>query len=77
MFHVKYLFYFILIHFIIATPQLNLYYTDGVREIDNELQHNCLHIDVTEKHEPVEHHQFYLNQLSTSNDLSLAKEIFL
>ena len=24
----------------------------------------------------IEHYQFYLNQLSTSNDLSLAKEIF-
>jgi hypothetical protein len=42
MFHLKYLFYFILLHLIIATPQLNLYYTDWVSESDNELQHNCL-----------------------------------
>ncbi len=48
MFHLKYLFYFILIHFIIATPQINLYYTDELSgsESDNALQHNCLRIPV-------------------------------
>ena len=48
MFDAKYLYYFILLRFIIATPQLNLYYTDGVREIDNALQHDCLQIAGTE-----------------------------
>jgi hypothetical protein len=48
MFHGKYLFYFILIHFIIATPQLNLYYTDGISESDSALQHNCLRLAVNE-----------------------------
>jgi hypothetical protein len=38
----KYHFYFILFHSIIAVPQLNLYYTDGINENYNDLQHNCL-----------------------------------
>ncbi len=51
MFHIKYLFYFNLIHYIIAIPQLSLYYTDLGRETDNALQHNCLHISVTGERE--------------------------
>ena len=46
MFHLKYFFYFIFLHLIVATPQFNLYYTDWVSESDNDLQHNCLRIDV-------------------------------
>jgi hypothetical protein len=107
---------------IIATPQLNLYYTDGISESDCALQHNCLRIFRNEKREDarqimsyctsefpsklnieknnffptftfaelrkqnmtsqqlylwsapidlIEHYQFYLNQLSTTNDLSM------
>jgi hypothetical protein len=45
MFHLKYLFYFILLHWILAIPQINLYYTDlvNVSKNKNEFQHNCLH----------------------------------
>ncbi|CAF1130271.1 unnamed protein product [Adineta steineri] len=38
----KYLFYFILIHSIIGAPQINLYYTDEVSEINNGIQHDCI-----------------------------------
>jgi hypothetical protein len=136
MFSVKYLFYFILLHLIIAAPQLNLHYTDWVSESesesDNALQHNCLQVAASvddynydsreyfgtvnycmselpskfkvenndvfpkltfaelSKHnitsqqlylwstpiDIIERYQFYLNQLSTSNGLSLAKEVF-
>jgi hypothetical protein len=124
MFHVKYFLYFISIHFILCTPQLNLYYTDG----DDAFQHNCLRTVVTEDQDVnyreimfycmselsfefnienndliskftfsnlskqnitsrelylwsapidiIENYQFYLNQLSIENDLSLSNEIF-
>jgi len=51
MFDVKYLLYLIQIHLIICIPQLNLYYTDGISESDNVLQHNCLRTVVTEDQE--------------------------
>jgi hypothetical protein len=51
MFYVKYLLYLIFIELIIGTPQLNLYYTNGIDESDNEFQHNCLHIFIIEKQE--------------------------
>ncbi|CAF5124508.1 unnamed protein product, partial [Rotaria sp. Silwood1] len=46
MFRTKYLFYFILIHFIIATPQINLHFTDLTNENESSdvLQHNCLRV---------------------------------
>jgi hypothetical protein len=48
MFHVRNLFYFTFLHFIIATPQVNLYYTDGTSRSINDsnytLQHNCFRI---------------------------------
>ncbi|CAF4848680.1 unnamed protein product [Rotaria sp. Silwood1] len=46
MFRTKYLFYFILIHFIIATPQINLHFTDLINENESSdvLQHNCLRV---------------------------------
>ncbi|CAF5022495.1 unnamed protein product, partial [Rotaria sp. Silwood1] len=46
----KYLFYFIFLHLIIAIPQINLHNTGWVSENENEnndvLQHDCLRIDV-------------------------------
>ncbi|CAF1109410.1 unnamed protein product, partial [Adineta steineri] len=42
MFYMKYIFYCILLHFITATPQFNLYYTDSISKSDNALQYNCL-----------------------------------
>ncbi|CAF1399442.1 unnamed protein product, partial [Adineta steineri] len=42
MFHMKYIFYCILLHFINATPQFNLYYTDLKNKSNNALQYNCL-----------------------------------
>jgi hypothetical protein len=123
MFHLKYLFYFI-----IAKPQINLYYTDEVSESDYALQHNCLRIPLNEEGREdvrqimsycmselpskfniekneffskftfaelskqnitsqqlylwsapidlIEHYQFYLNQLSTTNDSSLSTKTF-
>ncbi|CAF4150537.1 unnamed protein product, partial [Adineta steineri] len=38
----KYLFYFILIHLITGAPQINLYYTDELSEINNGIQHDCI-----------------------------------
>ncbi|UJR19804.1 hypothetical protein I4U23_022937 [Adineta vaga] len=34
----KYIFYFIIIHFVVSTPHINLYYTDKI----NEIQHDCI-----------------------------------
>ncbi|CAF3089752.1 unnamed protein product [Rotaria sp. Silwood2] len=46
MFHIKYLFYFILLHFIFATTQVNIYYTDWINENESStvLQHDCLRV---------------------------------
>ena len=45
MFHTKCLFSFVLFQLIIATPHINLYYTDGVSESDNHaLRQNCLRV---------------------------------
>jgi hypothetical protein len=48
MFHLKCFCYFILVHLIVSTPQINLYYTDWVSqsesENDNALQHDCLRV---------------------------------
>jgi hypothetical protein len=48
MFYTRYLIYFIQLQLILAVPQLNLYYTDWISEIesdnDNDLQHDCLRI---------------------------------
>ena len=46
MLHVTNLFCLFFLHGIVATPQINLYYTDWVSESehDNTLQHNCLHV---------------------------------
>jgi hypothetical protein len=44
----KYFFASIFLRLIIATPQINLYYTDWINQYENEsnntLQHNCLRI---------------------------------
>ncbi|CAF4700849.1 unnamed protein product, partial [Rotaria sp. Silwood2] len=55
MFHIKYLFYFIFLHLIIAIPQINLHNTGWVSENENNdvLQHDCLRIDVLNKEENV------------------------
>ncbi|CAF3237514.1 unnamed protein product [Rotaria sp. Silwood2] len=120
----------IVVHLILATPQINLYNTDCVSENENNnaLQHDCLrvvasneeaninrqiisycmselqskfHIEKTNVYpkftfaelskqnitsqqlyiwsapiDIVEHYEFYLNQLSTSNDLSIATQVF-
>ncbi|CAF4211038.1 unnamed protein product, partial [Adineta steineri] len=124
-----YLHNFIFFSLIAATPQINLYYTDGINEKENAdiLQHDCLRVGVdkisedhaivsfcvseplskfyTEPHnsipkftfvelsknnvtseqlylwsapiDVVEQYQYYLNQLSISNnDLSMATEVF-
>jgi hypothetical protein len=47
MFHMKYLFYFILLHLINSAPQINLYYTDRINENESDadnLRHNCLRV---------------------------------
>ncbi|CAF1098971.1 unnamed protein product [Adineta steineri] len=129
MYDMIYLHYLIFFPLIVATPQINLYYTDGVNEKENAdtFQHDCLRVgivEVSEEHaivsfcvskplsrfhiEPhdsfpkftfvelsknnitseqlylwsapidvVEQYQYYLNQLSISNnDLSMATELF-
>jgi hypothetical protein len=127
----RYLFYFIHLHLIVAAPQINLYYTDWVSESEsdhNGLQHDCLRVIASIKEAKVNHqivsycmselpskfnienndffpkftfaalskqnitsqqlylwsapidvverYQFYLNQLLTSNDLSISMEAF-
>ena len=44
MFHLKYFCYFILLHLVNSTPQINLYYTNENSENVNIIQHNCLYI---------------------------------
>ncbi|CAF1279338.1 unnamed protein product [Adineta steineri] len=45
MFYTICLFYSILLHWTIATPHINLYYTDKIIEHDDDvLQHNCIYI---------------------------------
>jgi hypothetical protein len=44
MFYMKYFFYFIFLHLIVGTPQINLYYTDWTNSSNNVLQHDCLRI---------------------------------
>ncbi len=44
MFAKNYLFLFLLLRFIVAIPQINLYYTDAVENSDKILQHDCLRI---------------------------------
>ncbi len=48
MFHLKFVFYFILLHIILGTPQFNLYYTNWINEKENddckELPYYCLRI---------------------------------
>ena len=132
MFHVKHLFYLMLLQLISPTPPINLYFTDSVSESESNdaLQHDCLRVNDLngfwfwktkyqvisycmsesslifniEKNDllpsftfdelskqnvssqqlllwsapidVIERYQFYLNQLSTSNQLSLATEVF-
>jgi hypothetical protein len=128
MLYIKNLFYFVLLHLITATPQINLYFTDWVSENNNSIRHDCLRIatsidesninrqimlycmgespsefnvennnvfsrftfaelskqNITSQQlylwsapiDIAEQYEFYLNQLSTSNDLSLEKEVF-
>lgn len=48
MFHMKYLFYFILLHGIVTTPQINLYQTDRASQNNGDaLKHNCLRVSVS------------------------------
>ena len=130
MFDVKYFFYFIFLHLIFATPQINLYYTNWTNESDNNgQQHDCLRIgadieqangtrqimsyciselsskfkienvnsfpkftfaelskqNITSQQlylwsapiDLIENYQFYLNQLSTSNDSIFSKRNIL
>ena len=44
MFYIKYILYFILLHFIIGTTQFNLYDTDLVSKSNYASQYNCLRI---------------------------------
>ncbi|CAF3572262.1 unnamed protein product, partial [Adineta steineri] len=48
MFHMKYIFYFIFIHWIVAIPQINLYFTDQVSESENYdeigIRYNCIRL---------------------------------
>ena len=52
-------FYLILVHFIIAQPQLNLYYTNWVSENENISLHDCLRLAVTNKFTPESENLFY------------------
>ncbi|CAF3528930.1 unnamed protein product [Rotaria sp. Silwood1] len=131
MYHTRYLFNFIFLNLIVATPQINLHYTDWVSESKNHpvLQHDCLHvaasIDETNVNREIisycmnddwllkfhiesndvfpkftfaelakrnitsqqlylwsapidvaERYEFYLNQLSTLNDIFLETQVF-
>ncbi|CAF4180847.1 unnamed protein product, partial [Adineta steineri] len=48
MFHMKYIFYLIFIHWIVAIPQINLYFTDQVNESENYdeigIRYNCIRV---------------------------------
>ncbi len=44
MFHLKCLFYSILIQINIVMPQVNLHYTDWISENVNKLEHDCLRV---------------------------------
>jgi len=47
MFHVKHLFYLMLLQLISPTPPINLYFTDSVSESESNdaLQHDCLRVN--------------------------------
>jgi hypothetical protein len=83
----KYLSYFIRIHLILCTSQFNLYYTININENDffskltfaDLLQQNVKSEELYLWLAPIdiiEDYQFYLNQLSTENDLSLGETVF-
>ncbi|CAF1585478.1 unnamed protein product, partial [Rotaria sordida] len=79
-FRIRNLFYFILLHLINATPQINLYYTHWLseRNDNNGLQHDCLRVPVAIE-ESESHYQMILycmNELSSKFNIEKKNILF-